>query len=101
MPVGRWRMRTAVWFFCTFWPPAPGWLVSGRGEDPEALAFRSGAALAVLHPWIATADGGVPLALLRDRRWGPAALWSFTMLVLGLGAAFLGLILGALPGSGV
>lgn len=49
-------------------PPAPGWLVSGRGEDPEALAFRSGAALAVLHPWIATADGGVPLALLRDRR---------------------------------
>ena len=23
MPVGTWVMRTAVSFFCTFWPPAP------------------------------------------------------------------------------
>jgi hypothetical protein len=46
-------------------PPLPGWIVSAPAETPEAAAFRSGAALA--HLGQATASGGVPLALWRDR----------------------------------
>lgn len=46
-------------------PPLPGWIVSAPSETPEAVAFRSGAALA--HLGQATASGDVPLALWRDR----------------------------------
>ncbi|WP_116134531.1 DUF1403 family protein [Tropicimonas sp. IMCC34043] len=47
---------------------APGWIAPGSAADGlEALAFRSGAALAALHPWVATARSDLPQALLRDR----------------------------------
>jgi hypothetical protein len=47
-------------------PPMPRWAASARDEDPETVAFSSGAALAVLH--LALARPGLPVALLRERR---------------------------------
>ncbi|MGX9849315.1 DUF1403 family protein [Limimaricola litoreus] len=47
------------------WPAAPGWAVTGRAADPEAAAFRAGAALAYLQGLMA--QPGLPIALWRDR----------------------------------
>lgn len=47
------------------WLAPPGWAVTGSVADPEAAAFRAGAALAHLQG--AMAQPGLPLALWRDR----------------------------------
>jgi hypothetical protein len=47
------------------WPPPLGWAVAGRVADPEAAAFRAGAALAHLQG--VRTQPGFPLALWRDR----------------------------------
>ncbi|WP_299775795.1 DUF1403 family protein [uncultured Tateyamaria sp.] len=46
-------------------PCTPGWVTSGRAENPEDVAFRSGAALSHLHLVLAQPD--VPQDLLRAR----------------------------------
>ncbi|TQM90327.1 DUF1403 family protein [Roseinatronobacter monicus] len=51
-------------------PRMPPWVIAGRAEAPENVAFLSGAALAHLHLVLGQAE--VPHALLRER----LALWS-------------------------
>ncbi|MFV0360354.1 DUF1403 family protein [Tropicimonas sp.] len=49
-------------------PPAPPhWIGAVREQGLAAAAFRSGAALAALHPWVAAPRDDLPQALLRDR----------------------------------
>lgn len=43
----------------------PGWVTRGGGGPPDDAAFRSGAALAVLHPVLGAPE--IPQGLLRDR----------------------------------
>ncbi|WP_343211824.1 DUF1403 family protein (plasmid) [Aliisedimentitalea scapharcae] len=45
----------------------PAWVAARRGETAEMAAFSSGAALAVLHPFVAQRHASVPGALLRQR----------------------------------
>ena len=51
---------------CTL-PQLPGWVTSGRAETPEAVAFRSGAALTVLDQMLPDPRHGVPVKLLANR----------------------------------
>jgi len=46
-------------------PPLPGWIATSRSETLEDAAFRSGAALSVLH--LVAGQAVVPQALWRDR----------------------------------
>ncbi len=48
-------------------PRMPGWVTSAGVEDIEAVAFRSGAALAVLQDHLGTYRTDIPQDLLRDR----------------------------------
>ena len=48
-------------------PRMPGWVTSGRVETLETVAFRSGAALAVLDQLIGDPRHGVPVKLLANR----------------------------------
>ncbi|MEM1128990.1 MAG: DUF1403 family protein [Pseudomonadota bacterium] len=48
-------------------PTLPAWCHNKPSATAEAAAFRSGAALAVLHPWLAQPVPQVPQALVRDR----------------------------------
>ncbi|WP_299773594.1 DUF1403 family protein [uncultured Tateyamaria sp.] len=48
-------------------PKLPGWVTTGRVETLETVAFRSGAALAVLDQLISDPSHGVPLKLLANR----------------------------------
>jgi len=48
-------------------PKLPTWVTSGRVETPEAIAFRSGAALTVLDQLVTDPQHGVPVKLLANR----------------------------------
>ena len=48
-------------------PQLPGWVISGRAETTEIVAFRSGAALTVLDQLVSDPRHGVPLKLLANR----------------------------------
>lgn len=48
-------------------PQLPGWVTSGRAESIEDVAFRSGAALAVLDQLVSDPRYGVPMKLLANR----------------------------------
>ena len=48
-------------------PQLPGWITSAQPETPETVAFRSGAALAVLDRLIGDPAHGVPVKLLASR----------------------------------
>lgn len=48
-------------------PKLPAWVTSGRAEAFEAVAFRSGAGLAVLDALISDPAYGVPVKLLSNR----------------------------------
>ena len=48
-------------------PHLPGWVTSGRAENPETAAFRSGAALTVLDYLVGDPRHGVPVKLLANR----------------------------------
>lgn len=48
-------------------PKLPGWVISGRAETLETVAFRSGAALTVLDQLIGDPRHGVPVKLLANR----------------------------------
>ena len=45
----------------------PRWITLQRDEDPETVAFLSGAALATLDAVLRDPNGTLPCALLRDR----------------------------------
>jgi len=55
-------------------PGLPRWAASGRPETPEDMAFRAGAALAVLDALTGDPDHGVPVDLLASRLALAAAL---------------------------
>ena len=48
-------------------PKLPGWVTTGRAETLETVAFRSGAALMVLHALVSDPTHGVPVKLLANR----------------------------------
>lgn len=48
-------------------PQLPGWVISGRAEALETVAFRSGTMLTVLDQLISNARYGVPMKLLANR----------------------------------
>ena len=48
-------------------PKLPGWVISGRAETLETVAFRSGAALTMLDQLIGDPRHGVPVKLLANR----------------------------------
>ncbi len=48
-------------------PKLPGWVTSRHAETLETVAFRSGAALAVLDQLVSNARNGVPVKLLANR----------------------------------
>ncbi|WP_197922755.1 DUF1403 family protein [Thiosulfatihalobacter marinus] len=48
-------------------PQLPGWVISGRAETLETVAFRSGAALSVLDQLVGDPRHGVPVKLLANR----------------------------------
>ncbi|WP_371228112.1 DUF1403 family protein [Roseovarius sp. 2305UL8-3] len=48
-------------------PKLPGWVTSGRAETLETVAFRSGAALAVLGQLVIDPAHGMPVRLLANR----------------------------------
>lgn len=48
-------------------PKLPGWVISGRAETLETVAFRSGAALTVMDQLVGDPGYGVPVKLLGNR----------------------------------
>lgn len=57
----------------------PRWVTSAQGQDPETVAFASGAALAMLDVVLRDPSGTLPSALLRDRMALDAAVASLKL----------------------